>query len=329
VSRLKLSAGVVSVTAIACIAFAIDVRAQQPSQLPSKPLRIVVPFPAGGPVDLTTRTLGPKLSAAFAQPVVADNRPGAATIIGTDMVAKSPPDANTWLIVTTGIAINPSVYRKLPYDTLRDLAPVTLISRSPYVLIAHPSLPVRTAADLIRLARERPHELLYSSSGVGSANHLPVALLDMMAGIKTTHVPYKGTVPSLGAVLTGEVHFQFSNPIASAPMARAGKVRVLGTGGTRRLATLPEVPTISESGVPGFEAGPWFGMFTAAAMPREAVRRMQVEVRRAISLPDVKPVLTAEGADMIGTEPEEFAAYLKSEIAKWAKVVKTSGVSPE
>jgi tripartite-type tricarboxylate transporter receptor subunit TctC len=164
---------------------------------------------------------------------------------------------------------------------------------------------------------------------VGSANHLPVALLDIMAGIQTTHVPYKGTVPSLGAVMTGEVHFQFSNPIASAPMARAGRVRVIGTGGLHRLATLPDVPTISESGVPGFEAGPWFGMFTTSAMPRDAVRRMQMEVQRAIALPDVRPILTAEGAEMIASAPEEFASYLRNEIAKWAKVVKTAGVSAE
>jgi tripartite-type tricarboxylate transporter receptor subunit TctC len=171
--------------------------------------------------------------------------------------------------------------------------------------------------------------LLSSTTGIGAANHLPTVLLNITTHMKTTHVPYKGTVPSLGAVVTGEVHFQFSNPIASMPLARAGKVRALGTGGLHRIPSMPELPTISESGVPGFEAGPWFGMFTAAATPRDIVKRMQSEVQRAIALPDAKQILSAEGAEMIGSPPEELAAYLKTEIAKWAKVVQLAGVTAE
>jgi tripartite-type tricarboxylate transporter receptor subunit TctC len=303
--------------------------AQAPTSFPNKAIRIVVPFPAGGPVDLSARTLAPKLAAALGQPVLVDNRAGAATIIGTEVVAKAPPDGYTWLIVTNGIAINPSVYKKLPYDTLTDLAPVTLISKSPFILIAHPSLPVRNVAELIKLAKARPGELMYSSSGVGSANHLPTALFDIMAGIRTTHVPYKGTVPSLGAVIAGEVHFQFSNPIASLPMVRAGKLRVLATGGLHRLAALPDVPTVSESAVRGFEAGPWFGMFAPAATPREIVQRMQKEVQGALALADVKQVLTAEGAELVGSTPEALGAQLKADIAKWAKVVQAAGVKAE
>jgi tripartite-type tricarboxylate transporter receptor subunit TctC len=303
--------------------------AQTAGAFPAKPVRIVVPFPAGGPVDLSARTLAPRLMASFGQPVLVDNRPGAATIIGTDLVAKSPPDGYTWLITTNGIAINPSVYKKLPYDTSSDLAAVTMLSKSPFILIAHPSLPVRTAADLIKLARSRPGELMYSSSGVGSANHLPVALLNIMAGIKTTHVPYKGTVPSLGAVTSGEVHFQFSNPVASLPLARAGKVRVLATGGLNRLPSMPDLPTVSESAVRGFEAGPWFGVFTAASTPPDMIKRMQSELQRTLALQDVKRILTAEGAELIGNSPEAFAAQMRSDIAKWAKVVKAAGVTAE
>lgn len=327
----SFGAGVTTIAVIlSAVVFAIsNANAQAISQFPAKPIKLVVPFPAGGPVDLTARTLAPRLGASLGQPVVIDNRPGAATIIGTEIVARSLPDGYTWLIVTNGIAINPSIYRKLPYDTLTDLAAVTLISKSPFILIAHPSLPVRSAADLVKLAKARPGELLYSTSGVGAANHLPVALLSITARIKTTHVPYKGTVPSLGAVVTGEVHFQFSNPIASMSLARAGKVRALGTGGMRRIPSMPDLPTISESGVPGFEAGPWFGMFTAAATPREIVKRVHGEVQRAIALPEVKQALSAEGAEMIGSAPEDFAAHMKTEIAKWAKVVEFAGVTAE
>lgn len=301
----------------------------QSGAFPVKPLKVIAPFPAGGPVDLTARTLSTKLAAALGQTVVVDNRAGAATIIGTDAVAKSPADGYTWLVTTNGIAINPSVYRKLPYDTLGDLMPVMHISNSPFILVSHPSLPVRTAADLVKLAKARPGELLYSSSGVGSANHLSVALMNIMAGIDTAHVPYKGTVPSMSAVMQGEVHFQFSNPIASGPLARAGKLRALGTGGTRRLPTMPELPTIAESGIPNFQAGPWFGMFAPANTPRDIVRRVHGEMVKILALPDVKQTLSAEGAELVGDTPEQFAAFMKAEVEKWAKVVAIAKVQQE
>jgi tripartite-type tricarboxylate transporter receptor subunit TctC len=300
--------------------------AQTVTTFPNRPLKIVVPFPAGGPVDLTARTLAQKLTATLGQPVVVDNRAGAASIIGTDAVAKAPADGYTWLITTNGIAINPSVYRKLPYDTLGDLLPVMHLSNSPFILVAHPLLPVRSAADLIKLAKARPGELMYSSSGIGSANHLSVAQMNIMTGVNTTHVPYKGTVPSLGAAVSGEVHFQFSNPIASGPLARAGKLRALGTGGTRRLPTMPELPTIAESGIPGFQAGPWFGMFTPTATPRDIVMRVHAGVRNSLAAPDVRQTLSAEGAELIADTPDQFTAFVKVEIAKWAKVVEFAGV---
>ena len=311
---------------LAGLAAAGSALAQTGAIFPNRPLKIVVPFPAGGPVDLTARTLAQKLSAALGQSVLVDNRAGAATIIGTDAVAKAPADGYTWLITTNTIAINPSVYKKLPYDTLADLLPVMHISSSSFILIAHPSLPVRSVAEFVKFAKARPGELLYSSSGVGSANHLPVSLMNIMAGINTTHVPYKGTVPSLGAVVAGEVHFQFSNPIASSALVRAGKLRALGTGGTRRLSTMPELPTIAESGIPGFEAAAWFGLFAPAATPRDIVKRVHGDTVNILAMPDVHKTLSAAGAEFVADTPEQFSAFVKSEIAKWAKVVAFAGV---
>ena len=312
--------------ALLLIAFAAAGPALAQTTFPNRSLRIIVPFPAGGPVDLTARTLAQKLTTTLAQPVVVDNRAGAATIIGTDAVAKAPPDGYTWLINTNTIVINPSVYKKLPYDTVADLLPVMRISSSPFILIAHPSLPVRGITDFIKLAKSRPGELMYSSSGVGSGNHVPVVLMNIMAGINTTHVPYKGNVPSLGAVMSGEVHFQFSNPIASSALVRAGKLRALGTGGSRRLHTMPELPTIAESGIPGFQAGPWFGMFTPAATPRDIVKRVHGDVVGILAAQDVRQTLSAEGAEIIADTPEQFAAFVKVEIAKWAAVVAFAGL---
>ena len=322
--RLKLAA-----LLPAGLAAAGSALAQTGVPFPNRPLKIIVPFPAGGPVDLSARTLAQKLTGALGQSVVVDNRAGAATIIGTDAVAKAPADGYTWLITTNTIVINPSVYRKLPYDTLADLLPVMHISSSPFILIAHPSLPVRGVADFVKFAKTRPGELLYSSSGVGSANHLPVSLMNIMAGINTTHVPYKGTVPSLGAVVSGEVHFQFSNPIASSALVRAGKLRALGTGGMRRLPTMPELPTITESGIPGFEAGAWFGLFAPAAIPRDIVKRVHGDTVNILAMPEVRQTLSAAGAELVADMPEQFTAFVKAEIAKWAKVVAFAGVKAD
>ena len=314
---------------LAALPASFHATAQATPQFPSKPLRLIVPFPAGGPVDLTARTIAQKLTAALGQPVLVDNRARASTIIGTDIVAKAPPDGYTWLIVSNGIAINPSIFKKLPYDTLADLAPVTLISTSRYLLVVHPSLPTRSVTELVKLAKARPGELTYSSSGIGSGNHLAGALFSFTAGINTTHVPYKGSVPSLGAVVGGEVQFQFSNPIASVPLSRAGKLRALATSGSSRLPFLPELPTIAESGLPGFEAGQWFGLYTAVATPRPIIERMHREVELVLAMPSVRQILSAEGAEMIASTPEQFAAFTKAEIAKWAKVVRYAGVAAE
>jgi tripartite-type tricarboxylate transporter receptor subunit TctC len=296
---------------------------------PQRTLRIVVPYPAGGPVDLTTRTIAPRMAEALGQPVVLDNRPGGSTILGTDLVARAPPDGHTLLMVTSTVAINPSVQRKLPYDTLRDLAPVTIVVSTPFSLVTHPALPVRSAAELIRLARAKPGQLMYPSSGIGSANHLAVALLSLMAGIEATHVPYKGTAQGLADLIAGHVQFALNNPLSTLPQVRHGKLRLLAMTGKRRLSVAPDVPTLAEAGVPGYEAGNWHAMFAPGSTPREIVARLHAEVGAALANPEVRNQFASGGAELGGIAPDEFAAYLKSEIAKWAKAVKVAGVQPE
>lgn len=303
--------------------------AQPTARFPSKPLRLIVPFPAGGPVDATARVMGPRISEGLGQPVVIDNRAGANTIIGTEMTVKSPPDGHTLLLVTSAIASNPYAYRRLPYDAQKDLAPVSLVMNTPFILIVHPALPARTAADLVRLAKSRPGELLYASSGIGGANHLAAAQFSLAAGIRTTHVPYKGTAPLLTDLIAGHVHFNFSNPIGSLQLVRAGKLKALGVAAQHRLEMLPELPTVSESGVKGYESGVWFGTFVAAGTPRDITGRLQAEIARSLTLPDVKQRLTEGGAQLNGGTPEALAAFLAAELARMAKVVKAAGVEPE
>ena len=296
---------------------------------PNRTVKFIVPFEAGGPIDLTARVMARNLNAPLGQPVIIENRPGAGMIIGLGLLAKAPPDGYTWAITSNGVAINPSVYKKLPYDTLADLAPVTLISTTPSLLVAHPSTLARTAADLVKLAKDRPGELMYSTSGVGSGNHLAAELFNSLAGINTTHVPYKGSPSSVAAVVSGDVQFQFGNPIASIPLIRTGKLRGLGTTGARRVASMPELPPVAESGVPAYEANQWYGLFTAGGTPAPIVKQIQVEVTRVIASAEVSKPLSAEGAEMVGNAPELFAGFLKSEIAKWAKVVQRAGVTAE
>ena len=296
---------------------------------PAKPIRLVAPFPAGGPVDAVARTLAPRLGELLGQQVVIDNRAGGGTVIGTEIVARAAPDGHTCLIITSAIAINPAVIRKMPYDAPRDLAAVTRISSSPFILITHPAVPARTAAELIKLAKARPGELLFASSGIGGANHLSGVQFNLAAGISTIHVPYKGTAPLLTDLVAGQTQFNFSNPLGSMPLVRAGKLKVLGVGAPKRMEFAPEIPTISESGLPGFETGVWFAFFTTGGTPRDVVLRLNTELTRTLATPDVRQKITAGGALVNASTPEELSAYLRSETQKWAQVVKAAGVVPE
>jgi tripartite-type tricarboxylate transporter receptor subunit TctC len=296
---------------------------------PSKSIRLVAPFPAGGPIDGIARLIAPRFSELLGQQVVIDNRAGGGTVIGTEIVVRAPPDGHTCLIITSAVAINPSVIPRMPYDAQRDLAAVTKISSSPFILITHPAVPVRNTGELIKLARARPGELMFASSGIGGASHLSGMQFNLAAGINTVHVPYKGTAPLLTDLVAGQTQFNFSNPLGSMPLVRAGKLKVLGVGAKDRLEIAPEVPTISESGLPGFETGVWFAFFTTGGTPRETVQRLHTEMSRTLAAPDVRQKFTAGGAVIGVTTPEEMTAYLRSETAKWAKVVKASGVTPE
>ncbi len=303
--------------------------AAQAQNFPVKSIRLVAPYPAGGPVDAVARTLAPRLGELLGQQVVIDNRSGGGTVIGTEIVARAAPDGHTCLIITSAIAINPAVIRKMPYDAQRDLAAVSKISSSPFILITHPAVPARNAAELIKLAKARPGELMFASSGIGGANHLSGVQFNLAAGINTVHVPYKGTAPLLTDLVAGQTQFNFSNPLGSMPLVRAGKLKVLGVGAPERMAFAPEIPTISESGLPGFETGVWFAFFTTGGTPRDVVLRLNTELTRTLATPDVRQKITAGGALVNASTPEELSAYLRSEIQKWAQVVKAAGVVPE
>jgi len=307
------------VTALTAVAFSAVVHAQA---FPSKPLRLVVPFPPGAGTDMFARVLAHKLSESLGQPVVVDNRPGGGAIIGTDIVAKSPPDGYTLLLSTTSHAINPSVYSKLPYDTLRDFATVTQVATVPIVLVVHPSLPVKTPQELVAFARSRPGELNVGSSGSGTVFHLAAELLKSTAGIDMVHVPFKGGSPALAALLANQVNVLFETSLTVGPQAKAGKLRPLALGGWKRSSAMPELPTMAESGFPGFSAENWYGVYVPAGTPREIVKRLNRDIVNALSQPDVRERFASQGAELIGNTPEQHEEFLKAEMAKWARIAR-------
>jgi tripartite-type tricarboxylate transporter receptor subunit TctC len=293
---------------------------------PSKPIRLVVPFPAGGTTDLLARAMAQKLSEALGQQVVVDNRPGAGGNIGSDIVAKSAPDGYTLLMGTVGThAINVSLYAKMPYDAVKDFAPIVLVAGVPNVLVVHPALPVKTVPDLIKLAKEKPDSINFASSGNGTSIHLSGELFKSLTGVQMAHVPYKGSAPALTDLLGGQVQIMFDNLPSALPHIKAGKLRAIAVTSTKRAPALPDLPTIAESGVPGFEASSWFGMLAPAGTPREIVLRINAEANKALQAGDMKEKLLAQGAEAVGNSPEFFAEYIRSETTKWAKVVKDSG----
>ena len=304
------------------------VQAQGTPRFPVKPIRIIVAYPAGGPTDMTARSISPRMTEALGQPLVIDNRPGGSTIIATEMVVRAPPDGHTLLLVTSTIAVTPSTFKKLPYDVERDLAPVTQAIASPFAVLAHPALPVHTAGELIALIKSRPSQLHYPSSGVGSSNHLAVVLLSRLAKIEPIHVPYKGTAQGITDLVAGHMQFSLNNPLTSLPLVRVGKLRLLATTGAKRLTLLPKVPTVSES-VPGYEAGNWHALFAPGGTPKDIVARLQAEAARALAAPEVRARLIDGGVDPVGSTPEEFAVYFKSELAKWAQTVRMAKITFE
>ena len=293
-------------------------------QYPSKPIRFVVPYVPGGGTDTLARLVGQKLSEALGQSVVIDNRPGAGGVIGGDMVAKSPPDGYTIMLASASpITVAPHIQKQMPYNPLKDFAPVTLIAIVPAVLAVHPALPVKSVKEVIALAKAKPGQLTFSSSGNGGTGHVSGEMFKMLAGVDMLHVPYKGTAPATTAVLSGEVSLTFANMISVLPHIKSGKLRALAVTTTKRSPVLPNLPTVAET-VPGYLSGPWYGVLAPAGTPAPIVSRLNQEIVKIIRSPEVSENLRSEGADPIGSSPAEFAAHLKSELDRMGKVVRQS-----
>jgi len=294
---------------------------------PTKPIRLVVPYPAGGPLDIMARAIGQKLTEAWKQPVVVDNRAGAGGNIGADFVAKSAPDGYTLLMGAVAThAINPSLYSKIPYDPVKDFAPVALVAQVPNILVVNPAVPAKTVRELIDLARAKPGYLNFGSGSTGSTGHLAGELFNTMAGVKMVHIPYKGAAPATADLLGGQVQLMFDNLASALPNVKAGKLRALAVTTLTRSPAMPDLPTIAESGLPGFDLTTWFGLLVPAGTPPEIVARLNAEIVRALDAKDMRERLEKMGAEPLSNNtPEHFAAFIRTEAAKYAKVVKDSG----
>lgn len=294
---------------------------------PTRPIRVVVPYAPGGPTDILTRAVGQHLTEAWGQQIIIDHRPGNSGHVGTAHAARTPADGYNFNMVGISFSVAPSLGGRTGYDAQRDFAPVSLIAGVNNVMVVHPSLPVKTVKDLIALARRQPGDLTYASGGPGGAQHLAGEYFSHLAKIRMTHVPYKGAAPSVTALISGEVVVGFADMLVSAPHVRSGRLRGLAVTGATRSPALPELPTIAEAGVPGYAVTVWFGMLAPAKTPADIISRVQGEIARGIRTVAVRERLTAMGADPSGNTPEEFAAFLKSEIAKWSQVVKSAGLA--
>jgi tripartite-type tricarboxylate transporter receptor subunit TctC len=312
--------------ALTAAAFSAVLHAQA---FPDKPLRLVVPFPPGAGTDMFARVIAAKLSDSFGQPVVVDNKAGAGATIGTNFVAKSAPDGYTLLLSTASHAINPAVYSKLPYDTLKDFATITQVANVPTVLVVHPSVPANSLTELVALAKAKPGTLNMGSSGTGTVFYLAGEWFKSMAGIDMVHVPFKGGGPAVTALIGGQVQVLFETTLTVLPQAKAGRMRALAIGSATRSASMPDVPTVAESGFPGFAAVNWYGVYAPAGTPHDIITRLNRETVKALNLPDVKERFTAEGADIVANSPEQHLAFLKAEIEKWDRIAKLSNAKAD
>ncbi len=310
---------------LAIVSLALLTGAAVAQQYPSKTVRVVIPWPPGGSNDVVGRIVLQKVGELMGQQFIVDNRGGAAGSIGADVAAKAPPDGYTLMVHSTSHVGNAHLYKKLPYDTLKDFTGVALLAAQPGALTVHPSLPVKTVKDFIALAKNRPGTINYSSSGNGSAPHLSMALFVSMSGINIVHVPYKGGAPQVTALVSGETQASLATVSTVLMHVQSGRLRTLGVSSAKRTATMPEVPTIAEAGVPGYEMSPWIGVFVPAATPRELIVRLNVEINRALKSPDVSQLLASQALDALGGTPEEFDARIKLDYEKYAKLIKLTG----
>jgi tripartite-type tricarboxylate transporter receptor subunit TctC len=296
---------------------------------PSKPMRYIVGYTPAGTADMLARAVGQKLHEAWGQQVIVENRPGAGTNIGTEVGAKAPPDGYTLFMPTVANAINPTLYPKLNFDITRDFAFVTNFAKVPGIVVCHPSAPVKNAKELAALARANPNSLRHGSTGVGSPHHLAAEIFKTMAGVKMIHVPYRGASPALTDVIGGQIEIYFGAMVSTIPHVKSGRLRALGVTSLKRVAAAGATPTLDEQGYKGFETGSWFGMAVPAGTPREIIMKLHAESTKAIASPDIRDRMSAEGAEFVGDTPEQFTAFIKTEIVKWAKAVKASGAKPE
>ena len=303
--------------------------AEAQQNYPVRAVRLVVPSSPGGGTDITARIIAPKLGEYLGQQVVVENRPGAGTMIGGESVARAAPDGYTLLMGISTLAINPAMYRKVPYDALKDFAPISQVVALPNILVTHPSLPVKSVKELIAFAKSRPGQINFASAGVGTNPHLSMELFLSMAGVKMIHVPYKGSGQGVIDLIAGHVTVMTPSILTALGYVKNNRLRALGVTSAKRAGGASDIPTIAEAGVPGYEAVQWFGVLAPAGTPREIIARLHKEVVRTVQTPDVRQKLVNDGADPVGSSPQEFAAFLRSETTKWAKVAKDIGIKPE
>jgi tripartite-type tricarboxylate transporter receptor subunit TctC len=317
----------VLLAALICMAPVPPGHAQQ--AYPAKPIRFISPFAPGGGNDIISRAIAQKLSENVRQQVIVDNRPGANGIIGTEVAARSAPDGYTIVLIPSGHAVNASLHRKLPYDSIRDFTPITLVGSSPLILAVHPSLPVKNVKDLAALAKARPEQLTYGSAGIGSSGHLGGALFSVITGTKMVHVPYKGMSLAITDVIAGQISLVFGTSASVMQHARSGRLRALATTGAKRSPALPDLPTVAEAGVPGYEAGLWYGYVGPARIPADIVRRLNSEIVAVLKSPEVRDRLASQGVDPSPSTPEELGRLMVTDLERWAKVVQRAGIRLE
>jgi tripartite-type tricarboxylate transporter receptor subunit TctC len=326
-NKPRTAASVTQLVLLACGLAAASCTWAQP--YPSKSVRLVVAFPAGGGIDTVTRLLAPKLSEALGQQMIVENRVGASGNIGSDHVAKSAPDGYTVLMAYASHASNAALFEKMPYDTVRDFQSVSLIGAVPHVLLANPSLPVKTLPELIKLAKSRPGDITYSSPGNGTPLHLATELIKVTAGIDIRHVPYKGASPAMTSTMSGETQLTITTFVVATPLMKANRLRAIAVASEKRVPTFPALPTVAESGIKGTESNSWYGMFVSAGTPRPVVDRLHGALLKALAAPDVKARFAEQSVEIIGSKPEVLDQLVRDDIAKWTKVVKASGARPD
>ncbi|MDB5922663.1 MAG: transporter [Betaproteobacteria bacterium] len=316
--------------AIALLAFTCAPPFAHGQSYPSKPIRFIVPFPPGGGNDLLARELAQYVAEPLGQPVIVDNRPGASTIIGTELAAKAPPDGYTIFMGNNStLAINPNLYKKLPYDAVKDFAPVSLLASAPFVLLVHPSLPARSVKELIALARARPGQLNFGSAGTGITTHLAGEMFNLMARVNIVHIPYKGAGPAMTDLIAGHIQLAFNNVLSALPHVRSNRLRALAVTSAARSAVLPNLPTVAESGLAGYEAGAWYAVLVPARTPPQIVTRLHMEFVKVLQQPKVQDRLSADGASIVGSTPEVLGKTIEADIARWGRVIKQAGLALE